>query len=165
MPRIEDSSQATNYVELDWYDESEIVQVNPRDQQRFEIQKDRAIEILRAEKNAERFQKQLMLLVNTILHWAIPLQDKLSKAILTFQDGALALVVVQKVGKYDESLQDNLLDLDLNIANDVDFDLVKVKTILLPKVSDEALSSFLDKRLLFLIYDGKRERSHSVSQS
>lgn len=131
MPTIEGFSEIANFVELDWYDKSEVVKVNPRDQQRFEIQKDRAIDILRAGKNAEQFQKQLMLLAKTIVHWVIPLQDKLSKAIVTLQDGALALVVVQSSEKYDEPLQDSLLELDFAIANDVDFDLVKLKTVLL----------------------------------
>lgn len=55
-----------NYVELDWYDASEVVQVRPRDRQRFELQKDRAIEVLQAAKEADRFQKQFELLLNKL---------------------------------------------------------------------------------------------------
>ena len=141
-----------NYVELDWHDASEVVQVRPRDRQRFELQKDRAIEILQAAKKADRFQKQFEFLLNKLAGWANRWQAKISSASVTLQDGALAFVVVQKSEKYDEDFQDELSELDFSIANDVDFGLMKLTTLLLPNVSGEALESFLDRRLLLLVY-------------
>lgn len=166
MSDIIDLPATASYVELDWYDDSEVVQVRPRDRQRFELQKDRAIEILQAAKEADRFQKQLELLLNKLAAWANRWEAKISSAIVTLQDGALAFVVVQKSEKYDEDLQDDLSDLDFSIANDVDFGLMKLTTLLLPNVSGEALESFLDRRLLLLVYHhAERDRPHSVSES
>lgn len=133
MSQTVDLVQTANYVELDWYDESEVVQVRPRDKQRFELQKDRAIEVLRAAKEVDRFQKQFEFLLNTLASWAVHWNTKISAAIVTLQDGSLAFIVVQKNEKYDEEFQDH---------------------------------SFLDKRLLLLIYhDGERDRLHQIGQS
>lgn len=166
MTRIEDLAQTANYVELDWYDDSEVIKVNPRDKQRFEVQKDRAIEILQAAKESERFEKQFDFLLSTLAAWTNPWKGKIAQAVITLQDASLAFVVVQRSEKYDEDFQDALLDLDFNVANDPDFDLIKLTTLLLPNVAGDALASFLDKRLLLLVYhDGERDRSHSASQS
>jgi hypothetical protein len=159
-----DLPQLGNCITLDWFDETEVVEVNPRDKQRFDIQKDRAIQILQAAKEADRFQGQFGLLLNQLALWAHHNRSKVARAILTLQDGALAFVVVQQSGRYDEALQDALLELDFAAANDADLDLVKLKTVLLPSVSGDALWSFLDKRLLIMVYqDGKRERPRQIS--
>src|SRR6185312_8519795 len=154
-----DLPELVNCVELDWFDETEIVQVQPRHKPRFEVQKDTAIQILQAAKEADRFQKQFQLLLNSLALWANHRQPSVARAILTLQDGTLAFIVVQQSGKYDEELQDDLAELDFTIANDTDLDLIKLKTLLLPNVSGDGLWSFLDKRLLIMVYhDGERER-------
>jgi hypothetical protein len=73
MTGIVELPQAANYVELDWYDENEVVEVRPRDKQRFEVQKDRAIEILRVAKEGDRFQTQFQFLLNTLAAWDLDL--------------------------------------------------------------------------------------------
>jgi hypothetical protein len=154
-----DFHEEISQVELDWYADKEVVHVTPRNPKRFEIQKDRAIQILQQERESERFGKQFGLLLDRLAEWINRYQDKIANAIVTLQDGALAFVVVRTAARYDEQFQDDLAELDLAIANDPDLSLVKLRTLLLPHVTGEALRSFLDSRLV-LSYNGLRIGSH-----
>lgn len=135
-------------VQLDWYDADEVVEVIPRDQQRFEVQKDRAIVILRVAQQAEQFGLQFQLLLRRLAEWLRTRQSKIDRAFVTYQDDALAFVVVRNTVPYDEDFEDSLAELDFDIANDTDLELVKLKTLALPQVSEEAVRSFLDERLM-----------------
>jgi len=135
-------------VELDWFAENEYVRVTPRDQDRFEVQKDRAIDILRLAKQAEQFDLQFTLLLRRLGEWINERQSKIDQAFLTYQDDNLAFVVVRADVRYDEDFEDELSELDFDIANDTDLHLLKVKTLALPQVSNESVLSFLDQRLV-----------------
>ncbi len=155
--------EAIKSVELDWYAEGDTVHVTPRNQKRFEIQKDRAIEILQREKDAELFQQQFALLLERLAEWIQGRETKIANAIVTLQDDRLTFVVVRSEAPYDEQFQDDLADLDVDIANDPDLDLIKLKTLALPIVGGEALRSFLDERLV-LVYHGNGRRPHTAGE-
>ncbi len=156
-----------NRIELDWFavDGDEVVVVTPRDLKRFEVQIDRAIEILQLVKEADRFNKQFKLLLDKLASWLKLHTDKVAFAHMTLQDGTLAFVVVRRKATYDESLQDDLADLDIEVANDGDLDLIKMSTLALPNVGEPSILSFLDKRLI-LTYstDGKSRIPHSTGE-
>lgn len=156
--------EAIKSVELDWYAEDNVVHVVPRNQKRFEIQKDRAIEILQRAKDAEIFQQQFALLLDRLAEWINQHQGKIANSILTLQDDRLAFVIVRTAARYDEDLQDQLADLDFDVANDPDLNLIKLKTLALPNVSGAPLSSFLDERLV-LVYHGDGKRPHKSGES
>ena len=145
-------------MQLDWFAEADQVEVTARDQQRFEIQKDRAIEVLRQAKNAERFGKQFDLLLSILGSWLQDRTDRLISAHLTLHDGAFAFLVIMRQFQYNPELEDQLSDLDIQVANDPQLDLIRVNMSLMPPVSEEALSSFLDPDF-FLTYHGFGERS------
>lgn len=150
----------TKAVRLDWYDEGDVVEVFPRDKQRFEVQKDRAIEVLRMAKQAEQFGLQFQLLLNRLALWIRERQAKIGHAIVTFQDDALAFVIVRNAVQYDEDFEDALADLDFSIANDVDLELVNLKTLSLPQASGEAVRSFLDERLILSYQHQTGKKKH-----
>lgn len=147
---------AATAVELNWYTEDDTVKVTPRDFRRFEIQKHRAIEILQLASQEEAFNKQFPLLLDTLARWIEQYQAKIQQAVLTLQDGALTFVVVRLESRFDEPFEEALAQLELDIARDSDLALVRVSTTCLPSVSDEALRSFVDERLL-LTYHGNRD--------
>lgn len=142
-------------VALDWFAENETVVVTPRDQKRFEVQLDRAIEVLQRASQEDRFQKQFRLLLNHLASW-LQGRDDIRDAFVTLRDGALAFVVVRNVREYDEKFEDELSELDFEIANDIDLDLVNLNGIALPSVSEEALKTFLDQRLVLRYVHGNR---------
>lgn len=151
-------------VELDWHAENDVIHVIPRNQKRFEIQKDRAIEILQRAKDAERFHQQFSLLLDRLAEWVRGHESEIAQAIITLQDDRLTFVVVRNKALYDEQFQDDLADVDCDIANDPDLDLIKLKTLALPIVGGEALRSFLDERLV-LVYYGNGRRPHPAGES
>jgi hypothetical protein len=155
-----------NQVELDWYDESDEVRVTPRDQVRFNIQKDRAIDILQQANKSDLVREQFTLLLSRLAEWLRGRQGKISNAILTLQENSLAFVVVRRQAKYDEQFQDELADLDFAIANDPDLEQVALKTLALPHVTGDSLRSFLDTRLVFSFpHHGERTGPHQPGKS
>ncbi len=148
-------SNIENVIEIDWYDETDDVVVNPRDQLRFTIQKDRAIEALRLAKDSERFSLQFQLLLGRLARWHKEHSDAIGAAIVTLQDNSLMFVVKQSVNKYDEQLQDDAAELDFSIAQDADLDLVRLRVVMLPPVDNDAIGSFLDPRMVFQFPHGK----------
>jgi hypothetical protein len=161
------SAGSIQCVELDWYavGDGDVVGVTPRNQTRFEIQMDRAIQILQLANEAERFNKQFKLLLQKIAAWIKPRSAKIEAAYMTLQDGTLAFIIVRHESRYDEVLQDDLADLDVEIANDGDLDLINLATLALPNVDEAATLSFLDKRLV-LTYskDGERAKPHQLGE-
>lgn len=147
-------------VDLDWFGPEDTVSVCPRDQQRFEIQKDKAIHALRvAYEQEQQFGKQMNLLLNRLGVWLESQGDEVNDAFLTLQDGSFAFVVIKSQARFDPDLEDSLAELDVAIANDASLDLVGVHTLALPPASPKSLLSFLDTRFL-VRYHGKRKRPH-----
>lgn len=147
-------------VELDWFADGDVVTVTPRNQKRFDIQKDRAIAILQI---ADKRGKQFEFLVERLGKWLSENDAAIASAYLTLQDGTLAFVVVRNEARYDEKFQDDLAELDFSLANDTELNEVRLKTLALPNVGASALRSFLDQRLV-LSFHGQRSRSHKPSQ-
>src|SRR5260221_7968170 len=145
MPAETVQEAIRNVVELDWYADNDTVTVTPRDQKRFDIQKDRAIEVLQAEGQAILFGKQLGLLLERLAFWINNNLASVGDAFLTEQDGSFSFVVIQKVPVCDDDLQDSLASLNFSIANDSDLDLIELDTLALPTVSERALTSFIDR--------------------
>lgn len=154
MVAIEDEQQtfAPNAVELDWYDEGETVRVFPRDQQRFEIQKDKAIGALQLASNAEL---QLDYLLDRLAIWIRAHESHLRDAWLTLRNDRFVFLAISKAPEYNEDLEDAVSDLDLAIANDPDLNLLRMNAMVLPPASTDALSSFFDDRFA-LVYRGRR---------
>jgi hypothetical protein len=149
------ASQLANIVEIDWFDNNDAIVVTPRNQKRFTIQKDRAIEALRLVKDAERFTPQFDLLLEKLALWVKERANDIRAAIVTLQDNSLVFVVMQSSIPYDEQLQDALADLDFVIAQDTDLDLIRLRTVMLPLVDNDALGSFLDPRMVLQYQHGK----------
>jgi hypothetical protein len=123
---------------------------------RFSIQKDRAIEALRVAKDGEQFSLQFeLLLYEKLARWIKERSESIRAAFVTIRDNFLVFVVVQADIAYNETLQDDLADLEFAIAQDADLDLVRLRTVMLPPVDDESLGSFLDPRMLIKYQHGK----------
>ena len=148
-------SQLANVVEIDWFDTNDEIVVTPRSKKRFTIQKDRAIEALRLVKDTERFTPQFDLLLEKLARWVKERAADIRAAIITLQDNSLVFVVMQSNVPYDEQLQDALADLDFSIAQDTDLDLVRLRTVMLPLVDNDALKSFVDPRMILQYQHGK----------
>ena len=137
--------------------------VTPRDQDRFVIKVQRAIELLQQASQAEKFQRQFNLLLRVLAEWLRGRTD-IERAYLTHRDGALAFVVVRKSVQYDDDFEDQISAVDFLIANDPDLDLIKMDAIGLPMASESAVSSFLDPGFVLQFDHGDGSGSHSARE-
>lgn len=158
------SVQKLNPIVIDWFAEEETIEVTGQDNRRFEVQKDVAIKVLRAVQDRSRAVRQIDLLLERIGRWTSERRELLRDIFLTVQDSSFLLVLVQQAARHNDDLEECLSELDVEIANDPDFDLLKLNAILLPPVTEEALMSFLDPRFL-LSYDGKRTEPRGAGKS
>lgn len=161
------ADQTAKSVELDWYAEDETVIVTPRNQRRFEIQKDRAIRALQQEQDKvgdlDQTARQFNLLLERLANWIEARKEKILRGILTLRDGKLLFLVIQETPEYDEDFEDDLSALDVEIANDADLNLIGMDVLALPPASQEGLQSFVNEGCK-ITYDGHRSRSHRPSE-
>lgn len=135
-------------VQLDWAKRDGVIVVTPRDQDRFTIRIESAIETLVINEGANRFRKQMDLLFRNLANWLSARPDVM-KAYVTIRDGELAFVVMHNSSTYDETFEDELSNLDIELANDPDLREVEINVFSLPPVSDEVLDSFLHSEVQF----------------
>lgn len=136
-------SSDDSIVEIDWYEDGDLIKVNPRSQQRFEIHKIRAIKLL---EDAVGAASQLDFLLQKLGQWNAQNREKLSRAYLTVRDDRFAFLAISRISSSDDDLEDSISDLDFELANDPDLNLIKLNTLVLPPTSDEAIDVFLDNR-------------------
>lgn len=139
------------FLELNYCSEENTVIVLPDDLDRFEIQKSRAIEVLKAAHKEGMFDKQFRLFLDKVGVWVSGHNDKIRDALVTLQDGSLIFLVVAKESEVDDELQDSLTSLEFEIANDVDLDLIQLDTLYLPPASDSSIASFIDPQVALKI--------------
>lgn len=140
---MSDLSEKVRAIQLDWTVQDGMVVVTPRDEDRFSIRLNDAIEILRKADKEKPFRGQLKLLMKQLAEWLRD-RDDVRTAYLTIRDGAFAFVVIRTSVAYDEAFEDELSELDFRIANDPDLTLISLHTMSLPSISAAASQSFLD---------------------
>jgi hypothetical protein len=149
--------------QLVWREEDGHVTVTARDEDRFVVGLHRAVEALQQVAQAEQFERQLRLLLRIIAEW-LNKTKSVDKAFLTVRDGMLCLLIVREAVEYDEEFEDTLSALDIDIANDVHLSLIRMSSIALPMVSDEAFASFLHPDFTLEIVHGAGGRPHSTGK-
>src|SRR5262245_23786767 len=103
------------FIQLDAKDEGGSVTVTPRDQDRFILLVEEAIEACKEAAKDKQAKRRFMLLLNRLQRWLLTRLD-VADAYLTDRDGGLFFVVVRKVATYDDGFEDELSELDREIA-------------------------------------------------
>lgn len=88
-------------------------------------------------------RKQMVDLCERLQRWCIGRRDKVQSAYLTFAGDYFELVVRQRSETFDEELEEALSELDLEIANDEQFDILEVGVQSVPACDEESLIAFL----------------------
>lgn len=154
-----EQSSSTAVMQLTWKQRDGSLVVTPSDQDRFMVKIGKAIEILRLHQRAEQFSSQFNLLLKRLAQWLEERAGTWERAFLTAGESTLRFIVVRKQVRVDEETTDALSDLGVEIANDPDFDLIKLSTRALPLASNEALESFLDSSFT-IEFNGDGTRAH-----
>jgi len=135
-------------LQLDWRNEGGIATVTPRDQDRYVVKVRTLVERLHKVGHIEAFEEKLTLLQKELASWLVDRTD-VAKAFLTLRDGGLLFLIIKKNSDYNESLEDELTDLDIQLAKDRDLMPLSVDVLALPSVSDVAVSTFIDPDFTF----------------
>jgi len=110
---------------------------------RFFLTAQQAIDALSLASQAVQFQRQFSELLQRLYVWVNDRRQRLSAAYISISVEGLTLLVVQRNLVADFPLEDELVDLDIEVANDEEFNLVPFNTLLIPRVSNDVLKSFL----------------------
>ena len=147
MPSKSTELSHQNVLHLVLKSEHDRILVTPENEDRFCVKVNRLIEAFRIASQRDEFFSQFAILLQKLATWLSEQDGGIEDAFVTLRDGGLSFVVVRSCSKYDEEFDDALSELDLDIANDVDLDLISLNTIALPNVSRESLDSFLDREV------------------
>lgn len=158
-----EQSPVVTVMPLTWQRHDGNLVVTPSDHDRLMVKIGRAIEILRLHQRGEQFSGQFTLLLKRLAGWLEGHAGRWDRAFLTAGDSVLRFIVVRKQVIVDEEITDGLSDLGVEIANDPDFDLIKLSTRALPLASNEALQSFLDCSFT-IEFNGDGTRAHRVGE-
>lgn len=137
------------------------VRVVPRDRDVMAMPVELAIEACRAFNQQIRFKDQFDLLLDRIAVWLQPRESIISAAYVTTREAGLLFLVVLKGKRRDDDIEAALTELDLEVANDKDFDLINLNVHSIPCCPEETLRSFLSEKLeIRYVLDGDRNRPH-----
>lgn len=123
--------------------EHDDVQVVRLDGDRFVTTAQQAINFLSLAGKAVEFQRQLKDLLERLYVWVEDRRGEISAAYIVLGGDGITLVVVQRVVEFSFVLEEQLTDLDIEVANDGAFELIPFNTLLVPKVGEAVLKSFL----------------------
>ena len=119
------------------------LQVVRLDGDQFILTAQEAIDACSLASNSARFQVQFEELLDHLYPWVEFRKGLISAAFISVSHEGILFLVVQRDVKSDFQMEDELVELDLEIANSECFDLVPFNTLLVPHVGDEVLQSFL----------------------
>jgi len=123
--------------------ECDDVQVVRLEGDRFIVTAQQAIDCLSLASNAARFQSQFNELLQKLYRWVEERRLRISAAFISISREGITLLIVQRDVAADFVLEEQLVDLDIEVANEGDFDIVPFNTLLVPRVGSDVLKSFL----------------------
>ena len=141
------STKPTNIIELHFENEGGQVRIVPPDRDIMAMPIELAIEACRAFHHQIRFKDQFDLLVNRLGRWIGERKNDVSAAYLTVRDSGLLLLVVTRGKEFNRELEEAITDLDLDIAQDSDYDLIRLGGHVLPLCDHELVQSFLSRQM------------------
>lgn len=137
------STDTQKTTQLRYEDRDGIVVVTSDDEDRFAITVKEAIHACRVYQREEIFAHQFNILLKRLAIWLRTRQDEVADAFVTVRDNGLLFLVVRKSPHYDAGFEDDLTELDLEVAQDPNLDLIRLSVLAIPHASDDAIASFL----------------------
>lgn len=131
-------------VQLNWEENDERVTVLPEDEDQFYITVQHAIQACQAFNYSAKFSKQFDLLLERLARWIRDHNEEICNAFLTIRDAGLLFLINRNSIPYNRDFEDALTDLDIEIAQDSNFDTIKLSILALPKSDEDTIISFLN---------------------
>ena len=135
-----DSKRAT-LVLLDESSSSDAL-VQMKDGDKFLVPVAAAALACRAVESFDEFSGQFQHLLDFLHEWVSGRRELVRSAHLTVRESDLLFLLVQKQVGYHDQLNDDLTDLDLEIANSDDFRLLSLEVMAVPPASPDSYQAF-----------------------
>ena len=133
------------------------VQVVRLEGDRFMLTAQQAIDMLSLASQGVRFQSQFTELLQKLYVWVEERRSRISAAYISVANDGITLLIVQREIQADFDLESELVELDIAVVNGDVFDLIPFNTLLVPRVGDDVLKSFLSSgKIMSHQFDAKR---------
>ncbi len=130
-------------IRLSYTDEDGSVFVNAEKGDRFLLTVQEAVIACGAFYKMAEFQTQMRRLMDRLGEWVDERRSKIKETYLTVRGSGLFYLVVTKDNHFDDELESALTNLDIEVANDDDFSLLKVEVLAIPNSPEECIKAFL----------------------
>jgi hypothetical protein len=131
-------------IQLLYQEKNNFITVIPEDEELFYLTVDKAIQACRAYNYTSAFSNQFQKLLDKLAQWIHVNKNEIESAFLTVRDAGLLFLVVRNSKKYNGQFEDKLTELDIEVAQDKNFDKIKLSVLAIPQVDFEQISSFLN---------------------
>lgn len=132
------------------------VVIHANDGDRFALPIDDVVRACKSRENVTQFCKQFGSLLGKLADWLDDRQTQIEAAFLGLEPEGAILVVVRKDKAFDPDFEDGLSILDLDVAQDDAFSLIKLRVLALPLSANGTVASFMQLERAFS-YGGNRE--------
>jgi hypothetical protein len=119
------------------------VLIRPANEDLFALPMAVAIRGCKLAGQIDRFNQQFERLLDRLYEWTLAHGDAIRQVYVGFPHDGLLFLVVQRGEHFDQNLEDDLTGLDVEIARNPDYDLIKLNVLALPNCSEETVRSFL----------------------
>ncbi len=120
------------------------VLIHQQDGDRFALPMDDVILACRSWEKAGQFSHQVSVLLDRLATWLSERKAEFASAFLGLEADGVIFVVVRRSKEFDPGFEDALSLLDLEIAQDSAFELIRMRVLALPYSSIETVASFLE---------------------
>ena len=142
------------------------VTVTDEDEDRFSLHIDDAVLACRSHHDAEKFRKQVHILLNRLHKWSVEHGDDIRGSVLVMQEMGFLLICITKQAPISAELDNDLTSLELEIANDSDIKQLPFSGQLLPPLSDDATRGFIPTdRFAWLVFPIEEDRVKRIDKS
>lgn len=110
---------------------------------KFLLTMEEAVKACRAWNHLAEFHRQMDELMGKLSEWVRENAHRAKEAYLGVKPSGLLFLVVMSGKKFDESLEDSLTDLDIEVANSRDFSHLRLDVMAIPDGPRDCIDSFM----------------------
>ena len=143
------TTTAPSPIRLTYHQKDRQVVIVPENQDLFMMSVDQVPRACQQAAKGYEFGNQFKAMLERLAKWIMERRLKINRAFVTVRDASFLLLLIQKERRFDEKFEDDLSDLDVEIACDDALKLLCLNVMALPHVSKEAYASFLNQQFIW----------------
>jgi hypothetical protein len=125
------------------------VMIHTKDGDCFVLPFDELVNVCESSTQFTEFCRQVATLLDRLAAWLKDRQGEIEAAYVGLEPEGAIFVVVRQSKAFDPAFEDSLSILDLEMAQDADLNLIKLRVLALPRSSKETVASFLELERAF----------------